>query len=92
MCLHHGVHSYILRIYDKGFHHRNGGFLGPDSRDTETGLFKWSDQLDGDASPLVNAIIDRIAHDSYHINITSIDEEHDISMRKVYSLDKTLRE
>ncbi len=25
--LHHGVHSYILRIYDKGFHHRNGGFL-----------------------------------------------------------------
>lgn len=77
MCLHHGVHSCILRIYDKGFHHRNGGFLSPDSRDTEAGLFKWSDQLDGDASPLVNA---------------SIDEEHDISMRKVYSLDKTLRE
>lgn len=21
------MHSYILRIYDKGFHHRNGGFL-----------------------------------------------------------------
>ena len=37
-------------------------------------------------------IIDRIAHDSYRINITSIDAEHDISMREVYGLDKTLRE
>ena len=39
-----------------------------------------------------NAIIDRIAHDSYRINITSIDAEHDISMREVYGLDKALRE
>ena len=38
------------------------------------------------------AIIDRIAHDSYRINITSIDAEHDISMREVYGLDKALRE
>ena len=30
--------------------------------------------------------------DSYRINITSIDAEHDISMREVYGLDKTLRE
>ena len=43
-------------------------------------------------SPLADAIIDRIAHDSYRINITSIDAEHDISMREVYGLDKTLRE
>lgn len=42
-------------------------------------------------SPLVDTIIDCIAHDSYRINITSIDTKHDISMRKVYDLDKTLR-
>lgn len=46
----------------------------------------------GDASPLADAIIDRIAHDSYRINITSIDADHDISMREVYGLDKNLRE
>ena len=33
-----------------------------------------------------------LPHDSYRINITSIDAEHDISMREVYGLDKTLRE
>lgn len=53
---------------------------------------EWYDQLGGDASPLADAIVDRIAHDSYRINITSIDPEHDISMREVYGLDKTLRE
>ena len=53
---------------------------------------EWYDQLGGDASPLADAIIDRIAHDSYRINITSIDKAHDISMREVYGLDKTLRE
>ena len=41
---------------------------------------------------LADAIIDRIAHDSYRINITSIDAEHDRSMREVYGLDKALRE
>ena len=53
---------------------------------------EWYDQLGGAASPLADAIIDRIAHDSYRINITSIDATHDISMREVYGLDKTLRE
>ena len=53
---------------------------------------EWYEQLGGDASPLANAIIDRIAHDSYRINITSIDPEHDVSMREVYGLDKSLRE
>ena len=53
---------------------------------------EWYDQLGGDASPLADAIIDRIAHDSYRINITSIDTEHDRSMREVYGLNKALRE
>ncbi len=53
---------------------------------------EWYDQLGGDDSPLADAIVDRIAHDSYRINITSIDAEHDISMREVYGLDKALRE
>ena len=53
---------------------------------------EWYDQLGGAASPLADAIIDRIAHDSYRINITSIDTAHDISMREVYGLDKTMRE
>lgn len=50
---------------------------------------EWYDQLGGEASPLADAIIDRIAHDSYQINITSIDAKHDKSMREVYGLDKT---
>lgn len=37
-----------------------------------------------------DAIIDRIAHDSYQINITSIDADHDRSMREVYGLDITI--
>ena len=52
----------------------------------------WYEQLGGDDSPLADAIIDRIAHDSYMINITSIDPQNDKSMRKVYSLEKALRE
>ena len=35
---------------------------------------EWYDQLGGDDSPLADAIIDRIAHDSYRINITSIED------------------
>ena len=53
---------------------------------------EWYDQLGGDDSPLADAIIDRIADDSYRINITSIDAAHDISMREVYGLAKELRE
>ena len=53
---------------------------------------EWYEQLGGSDSPLADAIIDRIAHDSYRINITSIDAEHDRSMREVYGLDKALRE
>ena len=57
---------------------------------SQYGFEEWYDQLGGDASPLADAIIDRIAHDSYRVNITSIDVEHDISMREVYGLDKVL--
>ena len=59
---------------------------------SQYGFEEWYDQLGGDDSPLADAIIDQIAHDSYRINITSIDAEHDISMREVYGLDKMLRE
>ena len=53
---------------------------------------EWYEQLGGNESPLADAIIDRIAHDSYMINITSIDPKKDVSMREVYGLDKRLRE
>ena len=52
----------------------------------------WYDQLGGDSSPLADAILDRIVHDSYVINIQSIDESKDVSMREIYGLDKSLRE
>lgn len=59
---------------------------------SQYGFDEWYTQLGGDASTLADAILDRIAHDSYRINITSIDSAHDISMREVYGLDKSLRE
>lgn len=37
---------------------------------------EWYDQLDCEDSPLAVALIDRIAHNSYQINITSIDAGH----------------
>lgn len=36
---------------------------------SQYGFEEWYDQLGGDDSPLADAIIDRIAHDSYRINI-----------------------
>lgn len=50
----------------------------------------WYDQLGGDDSPLADAILDRIVHDAYKINILSIDPTKDLSMREVYGLDKRL--
>lgn len=52
----------------------------------------WYEQLGGDASPLADAILDRIVHDSYRINIESADPTRDISMREVYGMDKSLCE
>lgn len=52
----------------------------------------WYEQLGGADLPLADAILDRIVHDAYKINITSIDPAKDISMREVYALDKELSE
>ena len=51
----------------------------------------WYEQLGGSASPLADAILDRIVHDGYDINITSIDPKKDISMREVYGLARKLK-
>ena len=53
---------------------------------------EWYEQLGGDASPLADAILDRIVHDAYRIDITSIDPANDRSMREVYGLPKALSE
>lgn len=52
----------------------------------------WYDQLGGDNSTIADAILDRIVHDAYKVNIESIDPSKDISMREVYGLDKLLSE
>lgn len=52
----------------------------------------WYEQLGGESGPLADAILDRIVHNSYKINILSIDSTKDISMREVYGLDKNLSE
>jgi DNA replication protein DnaC len=52
----------------------------------------WYDQLGGHDGPLADAILDRIVHDSYKIDIESIDPSKDLSMREVYGLDKLLCE
>jgi len=52
----------------------------------------WYEQLGGSDGPLADAILDRIVHDAYKINIESIDPAKDISMREVYGLDKMLSE
>ncbi|XVK27604.1 hypothetical protein NXG57_08440 [Pectinatus frisingensis] len=52
----------------------------------------WYEQLGGDSSPLADAILDRIVHDAYKINIVSLDPSKDVSMREVYGLDKDLTE
>jgi len=49
----------------------------------------WYEQLGGDASPLADAILDRIVHDGYSITIEPIDPSKDISMREVYGLEKS---
>lgn len=52
----------------------------------------WYDQLGGDASPLSEAILDRIQHDAYKINIIPTDPVNYRSMREVYGLDPALSE
>jgi DNA replication protein DnaC len=54
----------------------------------------WYEQLGGSASPMADAIaiLDRVVHDGYKINIESIDPAKVISMREVFGLDKHLSE
>lgn len=52
----------------------------------------WYDQLGGDDSPLAEAILDRIKHDAYKINIVPVDPANYHSMREVYGLGPTLSE
>ncbi len=49
---------------------------------------EWYEQLGGNATPLADAILDRIVHDGYVINIEAIDPSKDISMREIYGLSK----
>ena len=51
---------------------------------------EWYDQLGGLANPLTDSILDRIIHNAYTIDIRSSDPHKDISMRKIYGLDKKL--
>ncbi len=52
----------------------------------------WYDQLGGDNSPLSEAILNRIKHDAYKINIIPTDPANYRSMREVYGLDPALSE
>ncbi|WP_363316707.1 ATP-binding protein [uncultured Dysosmobacter sp.] len=52
----------------------------------------WYNQIDGDNSPLAEALLDRIKHDAYKIHIIPADPANYRSMREVYGLDKSLSE
>lgn len=52
----------------------------------------WYDQLGGDESPLAEAILDRIKHAAYKINIIPTDPTNYRSMREIYGLDPSLSE
>ena len=52
----------------------------------------WYDQLGGDDSPLAEAILDRIKHDAYKINIVPTNPSNYRSMREVYGLDPAMSE
>lgn len=46
----------------------------------------WYQQFGSNSSPLTDAIMDRILHNSYKIDITAISPNNDISMREIYGL------
>ena len=50
----------------------------------------WYERLGGNDNPLADAIMDRIAYNSYKINIESVDPAKDLSMRAVYGLDQSI--
>ena len=47
----------------------------------------WFDKIE--ETTLADAILDRIVHDSYTIEIQYVDKEHDKSMREVYGIDNS---
>jgi len=49
----------------------------------------WYNKIEGDT--IADAILDRIVHDSYTIEIQYVDKEHDKSMREVYGLSNSDR-
>lgn len=51
---------------------------------------EWYEKFGGKDNPLTDAIMDRIAFDSYKIPIESLDPNRDVSMREVYGLDPSL--
>lgn len=51
---------------------------------------EWYQQICGGESTLADAIMERISYDSYKIDIESIDQSKDLSMREVYRLDPAL--
>lgn len=52
----------------------------------------WYDQLGGNNSPLAEAILDRIVHNAYKINIVPTNPANYRSMREVYGLDQAASE
>lgn len=50
----------------------------------------WYEKLSATNQTLTEAIMDRLAYDSYKISIESLNPEKDISMREVYGLDPAL--
>jgi len=52
----------------------------------------WYDQLGGDDSPLAEAILDRIKHESYKINIVASSPQGYKSMREIYGLNQNISE
>ena len=73
--------NYIFEVIHKRCGH---GSLILCSQFREEG---WYDQLGGDESPLAEAILDRIKHDAYKINIVPSNAAQYRSMREVYGMD-----
>ena len=78
--------NYIFEVIHKSCGH---SFLILCSQFREEG---WYDRLGVKDSPLADAIMDRIKHTAYQINIVSKDPAKDISMREIYGLSPTERE
>ena len=78
--------NYIFEVIHKRCGH---GSLILCSQFREEG---WYDRLGVKDSPLADAIMDRIKHTAYQINIVSKDPAKDISMRELYGLSPIERE